>query len=366
MRSMADDPGLRQLLLGGMASEVMEVSSSRDESPRETDGDLSEGTQAMETAAEELEVAAERFPRREQHEIRGGDRRRGADSGRQAGRGSALVDQQYRPLRHGGDGGSSGRRYAPAGRSGNTASGTSGGEYAGDSARRSRTRGRRAHSVAISPRPTRPPAGIRVAQSGTATPRRAAGGSGSAAVEATRPATATRPTTGGPRRGQGPAIGAERGTGARTCGSGTPPAAARQRRAAPPGGSPPTPTSARSSGTQPTLATSVGRAVSRRLRRWPASSPASLLDGRGRPPSGAGTCSAGMTLRLPTGPAPRAPSGGSSRTRGSRVGISPTTHAPELRRLPLLPRGPGRAQGTPAAAGVRAARGCAHPALGVR
>ena len=127
------------------------MSNSRDESPRETDGDLSEGIQAMEIAAEGLEIAAERVPRREQHEIRGGDRRRVADSGRQAGRGSALVDQQYRPLRHGRDGGSSGRRYAPAGRSGNTASGTSGWEYANDSARRSRTRGRRAHSVAISP-----------------------------------------------------------------------------------------------------------------------------------------------------------------------------------------------------------------------
>ena len=221
IRSVAHDPGLRQLLFRGMASGVREVSSSRDESARETDGDLSVGTQAIETAAEEMEVVAERFPRLERHGIHGGNRRRGADSGRQDGRGSALFDQQYRPPHRGEDGGSPGLRYAPAGRSRNTASGTSGGEYAGDSTRRSRTRGLRTHSAAISPRP-HPQAGIRVAQPGTATPRRATGGLGSAAVEATRPAAATLPTTGGPRWGQAASVGAELGTDAGAC-DGKPP-----------------------------------------------------------------------------------------------------------------------------------------------
>ena len=64
----------------------------------------------------------------------------------------AFVLAANAVLPHGGDGGSSGLVYAPVIRSGNTASGTPGGEYTGDSARRSRTRGRRAHGGLDSPR----------------------------------------------------------------------------------------------------------------------------------------------------------------------------------------------------------------------
>ena len=117
MRSMASDPGLRQLLFGGMAHEAMEVSSSRDDSPSETDGYISDGLRAMGLAAEGL-------LHHEQRELRGGDRRRGMDGARQAGRDGAWAGRQYCPLPHGEDGGSSGLFYAPAIRPGNTASGT--------------------------------------------------------------------------------------------------------------------------------------------------------------------------------------------------------------------------------------------------
>ena len=235
----------------------MEASSSRDDSPHETDGYISDGLRAMELAAEGL-------LHHEQREPRGGERRRGMDGGCQGGRDGVRAGRQYRPLPHGGDGDSSGLVYTPAIRAGNTASGTSGGEYIGDSARRSRTRGRRAHGGLDSPRSrSASDRDLRYAVGSRYTSRRAAGGSVSAVSTAACPAMALPAVTGEPRRGRGPAMGTGRGTVTSVRGSRTPPVTAARRRGAPPGAGPPTPTSARSSWTLLAVAASSGLADSR-------------------------------------------------------------------------------------------------------
>ena len=144
MRGMASNPGLRQLLFGGLGDEAMGGGRSRSDSPHAPYGWRSEGFRAM-------ELAAEGRLHHERREPRGSERQRDGGGGRQDGRGDGRGDRPYRHLPHGSGGGSPGQRDALARRGGATASGTSGGEYTGDSARRSRTRGRGAHGGLGSP-----------------------------------------------------------------------------------------------------------------------------------------------------------------------------------------------------------------------
>ena len=114
---------------------------SRSNSPHAPHGWRNEGLRVMGLAAEG------RF-HHERREARGSVRRRDGGGGRQDGHG----DRSYCLVRYGRDGGSLRRQDTPARRGGTTASGTSGGEYTGESARRSRIRGRGAHGGPSSPR----------------------------------------------------------------------------------------------------------------------------------------------------------------------------------------------------------------------
>ena len=277
-----------------------------------------------------MELAAEGRLHFEQGEPRGGERQRGGGEGRQDGRGDGRGGRFYRHLPHGGDGGSSGYRDTPTRRGGATASGTSGGEYTGDSARRGRTCGRGATAgLALpgrrNPRANalgRPPIGTRSTRSGTAP--RAAGKRVCDAGTAARLAMAPPATTEVLPRAPGNATAAGRGRMSPRARGALLAAAGRRPRALP-GAGPLTPTSARSSGTPRTTTASPRRAGSRRRRRKSIGRRAARPIGRGLPPTGTGSYSADTMPGSPTRPlAPHASCG----ARSFRADTNPPTPVP--------------------------------------
>ena len=136
MRRMAGNPDLRQIFVGEVRGAGGDEAGPRGTGPPATRVERDEGRRVT-------DLGPGGGPRQERGELRGGGLRRGGESSRQGRRG----DHPYRLELYGRDGVLSGRQAAPARRSGATASATSGGEYTGDSARRSRTRGRGTPSV---------------------------------------------------------------------------------------------------------------------------------------------------------------------------------------------------------------------------
>ena len=128
---MANNPDLHQIFFGGLWDEVRSGARPRSDSSRAPCGGRSEGRRVT-------ELGVDGGPRHSRKEAHGGDRRRVGGGGHRDEHG----DHPYRHEPYGRDGGLPRRQDAPARRGGTTASGTSGAEYTGDSARRSRTRGR--------------------------------------------------------------------------------------------------------------------------------------------------------------------------------------------------------------------------------
>ena len=133
---MADNPTLRQIFFGELKSPGGAEADPRGTDPPAPRAGRDEGGRIT-------DLGPGGGPCQDRGDRHHDGRRRGGESSRQSGRG----DQPYRLEPYGRDGVLSGRQTALARRGRATASATSGGEHTGDSARRSRTRGRGTPSV---------------------------------------------------------------------------------------------------------------------------------------------------------------------------------------------------------------------------